>query len=393
MGIGQKPVGASSGEAHVNSTKTSVLSTILRSVSLLRCARGGGGMGLILAPTISASERRIMGVILTGSLALAGCAGGGGGNLAASVPQQSSPSPASPSPSPTSFLPLPSIGYGPTPVPAQLAYPGGASFTGISGFPAANTSFPVLASSLIVTDAASAPQASITAIPMSSALDTAIQISVPSLNLSVTVPLNVSAILSTWGSFADPLDYVALAGWQFSNPAGSQPSVKINGVGVFGYQTPAAAIPVSGTASFSGPATANFYNVTGEAITNLIAFGNGALSVDFASGKISGQFGLLLSDVRAGGDLNWPWNTISVSANIAAGTNAFAGTTAVASPPGPCGCSGRSPELQTLPVVLDSSATGVIAGAFYGPAAQNLGAVWSIGDSHLTVLGTIRGAR
>ena len=70
------------------------------------------------------------------------------------------------------------------------------------------------------------------------------------------------------------------------------------------------------------------------------------------------------------------WNDVSITANIAAGSNTFNGTTAAASAPG-------------LPMSLSGSAVGKINGAFFGPAAQNLGAVWSLSDGTGSAIGTV----
>jgi hypothetical protein len=40
-------------------------------------------------------------------------------------------------------------------------------------------------------------------------------------------------------------------------------------------------------------------------------------------------------------------------------------------------------------MALSGSATGHIDGAFFGPAAQNLGAVWSLNDGSGAALGTV----
>jgi hypothetical protein len=75
-----------------------------------------------------------------------------------------------------------------------------------------------------------------------------------------------------------------------------------------------------------------------------------------------------------------PWNDVSVNASIAAGTNKFTGTTAVTS----------VPEGMFS---LNSSATGSINGAFYGPAAENLGAVWTLSDGKNSAIGAVSGNR
>ena len=72
------------------------------------------------------------------------------------------------------------------------------------------------------------------------------------------------------------------------------------------------------------------------------------------------------------------WNDVSFSASIGTGTNRFSGTTAATSAPG----TGFS---------LAGSATGTINGAFFGPAAQNVGAVWTLGDGSISAIGTIAG--
>ena len=54
----------------------------------------------------------------------------------------------------------------------------------------------------------------------------------------------------------------------------------------------------------------------------------------------------------------------------------FAGTTAATSAPGTQGS-------------LTGSAIGTFAGLFFGPAAQELGAVWTLSDGTATVIGTI----
>ncbi len=73
--------------------------------------------------------------------------------------------------------------------------------------------------------------------------------------------------------------------------------------------------------------------------------------------------------------LNAQWD-VSVAASIAAGTNKFNGSTAVTSaPPGPFS--------------LNASASGSINGAFYGPAAQNLGAIWTLSDGTTSAIGGV----
>jgi hypothetical protein len=74
------------------------------------------------------------------------------------------------------------------------------------------------------------------------------------------------------------------------------------------------------------------------------------------------------------------WNDVSIAAAIAGGSNRFSGATAVTSTP-------------STASALSSSATGRIDGAFYGPGAENLGAVWTLHDGAASALGTVTAAR
>jgi hypothetical protein len=178
------------------------------------------------------------------------------------------------------------------------------------------------------------------------------------------------------------LSYVGFGYWTF--PQVSGPGME-RVFGVYGYETSSAAMPASGTASFSGPGkmNANVYDSNGRIVAAI--GGDAFFSVDFASGNLMGTF-----TKNSGSDINclpYPFPDVSVKAGIAAGSNQFRGTTAVASQPAiPAG--GTPPAYN-----LGTSATGSINGAFYGPAAQNLGAVWTLSDGHTSVLGTVGAAR
>ena len=104
--------------------------------------------------------------------------------------------------------------------------------------------------------------------------------------------------------------------------------------------------------------------------------GNAAFSADFASGKITGAFTHMQYPNPLGG---LPLTALLLNmsnASIAAGTNRFSGSTAVTSAP------------QNTFSLL-GSATGHIDGAFYGPAAQNLGAIWSLTDGTTSAIGGV----
>jgi C-lobe and N-lobe beta barrels of Tf-binding protein B len=136
-----------------------------------------------------------------------------------------------------------------------------------------------------------------------------------------------------------------------------------------GFQTPATAMPTTGSATYSGTG-----NVTGMVATigtggpsaaRLI--GDATLTANFLAGTVTGGFtNMTATDVTT--NASAPWNNVSVNASIVAGTSHFSGATAAASAPA-----------GTFSVT--GSATGHINGGFYGPQAQELGAVWSLSDS------------
>ncbi|HEX5279984.1 MAG TPA: transferrin-binding protein-like solute binding protein [Micropepsaceae bacterium] len=315
------------------------------------------------------------------ALVLAGCGGGGGGNLATSIPEgnavaaTSSVAPVAPpapvcdpavcgsvgAPAPASF--------GSNPAAPQLALPGGPTFAG-----AYSATFPLLFSGFQRTDTG------LTAIPPGEGATITVsgaapngapvqwQISVPSANVNDNgwgvVSLYDDALVGDGPIQA--LSYVAVGYWKTS-PEWSYigPSQSI-GAFVFGYETPVTSMPASGQATFTGYASAGVFQ-PGQIN---YADGKAALSVDFSSGKIAGAFtGMEVSP-------NVPWNDVSVSASIASGTNRFNGVTAVTSSPN--GFASLKP-----------SATGSINGAFYGPAAQQLGAVWTLSDGITSVIGGV----
>lgn len=143
---------------------------------------------------------------------------------------------------------------------------------------------------------------------------------------------------------------------------------------VFGYETPVSAVPKTGTAQFSGWASATVFK--GSA-SGAYVDGRADVSVDFASGKLTGA--LTNMQVRSLGSAQ-PWNDVSVNASIVGGTNKFTGATAVTSTPNSA-------------LSLTGSATGLIDGGFYGPGADELGAVWSLTDATGSAVGGLVGRR
>ena len=344
--------------------------------------------------SLTLSTLRIVTVI---SCALtAACSGGGGGgaiSMAASAPAVASAAPAAPTFC-SSCVGPPSngansdtgIAAGPIAAPAgasfgaaptQIAVPGGPSFDGTSGSYPANVTFPLISTSLKSgspgMSATASPDATLTVIS-TSANSQNLQLVIPSLNLNTNVNFGEN-IVNNIDEFTFGYSYVAVGSWdQKANSAPLQSSTVLS----FGYETPTSAMPKTGTATFSGLASANVFKPVSGTIAEASIVGNANLSANFSSGQVTGA---LTQMQQYDGMGTQPyhflqWNDVSLNASIAPGTSKFSGSTAATSAPG----TGFS---------LAGSATGHIDGAFYGPAAQNLGAVWSLSDGTGSAIGVI----
>jgi hypothetical protein len=71
-----------------------------------------------------------------------------------------------------------------------------------------------------------------------------------------------------------------------------------------------------------------------------------------------------------------PWNNVAFNSTITG--SAFSGTTSVTSAPGSAGS-------------LGAGATGTLEGHFFGPTAQEAGAVWTLFDGTKAAIGTLTG--
>jgi hypothetical protein len=265
--------------------------------------------------------------------------------------------------------------------PAQIATATGPSLSGSSPSPV-NVTFPLISTSMRQTatglSAAPADKSATMTIVNTSPTSSAFQLNIPSLNLNVSGTLN-SSLTSHIGQVLDGYAYVVMGSWLTrTNPSDGHSPLLNSSVYVFGYETPASAMPASGTATFSGFAGAQIYKSGAANIQTDYADGRASLSANFGSGQISGA----LTDMRASGQTENArvWNDVSINAAIAGGTNRFSGTTAVTS-------------TSSNAAALSSSATGRIDGAFYGPGAENLGAVWTLHDGVASALGTVTAAR
>jgi hypothetical protein len=141
---------------------------------------------------------------------------------------------------------------------------------------------------------------------------------------------------------------------------------------VTGFATPVASVPTAGSATYNGaaqgvawlPAAGNQFGVFSASLA-----GDATLQANFASGAVTGS----LTKMTANGA---PWNSVSLAGTIALGQNYFSGTSTVTSTPAGAAS-------------LGGSASGTLAGLFFGPNAQELGAVWTLFDGTKAAAGTI----
>ena len=264
--------------------------------------------------------------------------------------------------------------------PKQIATAGGPTFNGSSGGYPANVTFPMISTTLLpgssgLTAGAANTGATLTVLS-TSANSSSFQMVIPAVNVNFTftnrenIANNMDGI--TWG-----LNYAVAGAWA---PGGNSTGpMQSSTAFVFGYETPSSAMPSTGTASFSGSASGTVYKNIGSNVSGAQVFGNAAVSVNFASGQVNGaltqmqQWGGMTSSTSS---IYLPWNDVSLTANIAAGTNRFSGSTAATSAPGSA-------------FSLAGSATGKIDGAFFGPTPQNVGAIWSLSDGAGSALGAL----
>ena len=261
--------------------------------------------------------------------------------------------------------------------PAQVATSSTPTFDGSSGGYPANVTFPLISTSLRSgSSGLSAGPASTDAtltVYSTSANSTSFQLVIPALNLNVTFT-NRENIASNMDGWTWGYSYVAVGSWGAGTSQASLQSVPFYS---FGYETPGSGMPTTGTAQFAGTASANVFQTNNGTVLGTRVDGKANLSVNFSSGQLAGSLTQMQQwdGVPYNGPPGYlPWNDVSLNASIAPGTNRFNGSAAATSAPG-------------TSFSLAGSATGNINGAFYGPSAQNVGAVWSLSDGSKSAIG------
>jgi len=299
-------------------------------------------------------------------LALAACSGGGSGTPATTTP----PAPTTP--------PATTVSIG---APATVGVAGVASnFNFTTNPPPQNTAFALGRLNLRVTptSVAAAGVTDATAIFRTTVVSNGVtypvfDLNIPSLSVSAS---NVRGdgtpvVLSGGGQVSAAvatLNYTLLGAWTYTPTSGGG----YLGMVVTGSSTPSAGTPTTGSASYSGTggvAGAYFVPTGSGTIQGGTLTGNVSLNVDFAANSFSGSLSNMTATASANGSGSTPWNNVSLTGTVSRGAGpAFLnGSTSTSGAPGGAGIAGFS-----------NAATGSLSGAFYGPAAQEVGAQWTL---------------
>ncbi len=168
------------------------------------------------------------------------------------------------------------------------------------------------------------------------------------------------------------LNWTGYGVWNVATASGA---VQTASYYVTGNETPDGNMPTSGTATFDGFVMGNVTLPDGQDLKGASLLGDANMTVDFGSGTINGAAPNItatpLGTIVPGSPLTpgtpQDWNGLSFSGTMTSGINGFSGTTAASSAPG-------------NEYSLADTAEGFFSGLFFGPNANELGAVWNLSD-------------
>ena len=330
---------------------------------------------------------------LTCLFSAAGCGGGGGGGsapaaVAATPPASTTTTTTTPDPTSDAVSTLTT----PLTAAAAVTASGSNSFAALPSsttvFPAGNTVGSATSSSLTLNTAANVAQVTYysngsfaiaatvngTTYSDTFAANTETRVDANSVsynqNLTGSSTLISTVALYSPNATASALQYTEFGVWTRDLSDGS---ATLGIPFAIGYETPAAGMPKTGSASYSGAALGTGvigsqpYDFEGSVVVSA-NFGTSAVSANFTNMQALQVSGTAVTST--------PWNSFSSSAQIGSGTNGFSGTTSAAA-------NGSS--------LSPSALSGSISGKFFGPAAQEIGGVWTLSGGNTAVLGSFGG--
>ena len=257
--------------------------------------------------------------------------------------------------------------------PAQTATTAGRNFSGAG--PTVGTAFPLIQSVVTATAGVLSPDtttntggATIVVAPGG-----LVELKVPSLNIDVTVTnpaLNAAGPGGTKVSLGTFEGTYFLAGvWGQTGGSNVEAAHFVTG-----YQTPLSGMPSVGQATYSQSDSLLGMVITKSATVATLQ-GDTTLTATFGTGLITGTLhNITARDVNSSAAS--AWNDVLVTAFIHSGSSAFDGSTFTNSSP-------------NTTFSLGASGRGSIAGNFYGPHVDEIGAVWTVTDSQATAFGAV----
>jgi len=287
------------------------------------------------------------------------------------------------------------VGANPPTDPAEgleLATNGGPTFTGASGgLPPAGTVFALTQSAYMFPSNGGSADTNTMAdgatMTVENLADGTFELKIPGLGIDATVvddgqsqttlPNGNTLVFGLngdgqTGTVLADLNYTALGFWAVQDA--STGAVINTAYYVAGYQTPPAGMPHSGTATYGGVGTVEGQVILPNQGGSAQLTGDSSLTANFGSGAITGEFTNMTATPSDGAPAA-PWNNVNITASIS-GTS-FGGTTATSSNPGGNYSMGNG--------------KGTIEGGFYGPSANELGAVWTLYDGSKAAIGGVAG--
>lgn len=200
-----------------------------------------------------------------------------------------------------------------------------------------------------------------------------------------TVSLQLDLVNQHTGANEAEFNWVTYGGWAIRNTANAPTNVSPV---VLGVETADAAIPTSGSATFTGFVRGTVTIADGTNLRTATLLGDATITANFANGTLAGGAPSIMATplgnlpIAPGTVPGTPqaWNGLTFAGTFTTGVNGFTGTTSPSTAPG------NSYSLASV-------ATGFLAGRFYGPNAEEIGAVWNLADGQGVAQGTLVGGR
>ncbi len=280
----------------------------------------------------------------------------------------------------------------------QQAVLGGPNFSAGGPAPSAGTVFALTQTSLSLEQEVSAtskgligPDVAINGagatIAVQDATNSQVEVKIPGLSIDAFLAIGNGTSVRDDGNIVTNyevplgnLSYVLLGRWAYYANFGNSPTNIGEVLG--GFQTPTSGMPTTGSATYSlAGGVAGWAVVPGVSSSGITPYtpvsirGDASFTANFRTGQVTGSFtNMLASDISnlAPGP-SQAWNNISISASISGA--AVSGTTTTTSTP-----SGS---------LAFASGTGTIKGGFYGPNADEIGAIWTLYDGTRAAIGSV----